>query len=379
MSVFERVREIAGDVVARNAEAVDRDAVWPEEAIRALQEAGIGGLTVPTSAGGLGLGLEALARVCEILGGRCSSTALSFGMHCVGAAVIAAKATPAQAERHLTPIAEGRHLTTLALSEPGSGANFYLPQAELERDGDDFVVRGSKTFVTNGSHADSYVISCVAAEPAPPGEFSCLVLNEGLDGMSWGEPWHGLGMRGNDSRNLSLRDVRVPATDLLGEPGDEIWYVFTVIAPYFLVAMAGTYLGVAAAALDVARAHVATRRYPATGSGIANVQTVQHRLGTTWAVVERTRRLIYHAAAAADAGDDEALVLLCSAKAEAADTAVHVTGEAMSLAGGIAYREDGVLARLLRDARAAPVMAPTTDMLRTWAGRALLGLPLLAD
>jgi len=378
-SVLDRVRDIVTAVVAPNAETVDRDAVWPEEAVRALQEAGLGGLTVPTAAGGLGFGLEMLTEVCETLGAACSSTGLVFGMHCVGSAVIAAKATPDHVERYLAPISEGRHFTTLALSEPGSGANFYIPQVEITRAGDEFVVNGSKTFVTNGSHADSYVISGVAAEPAPPGEFSCLVLREGTPGMSWGEAWHGIGMRGNDSRNLALRDVRVPAADLLGESGDEIWYVFNVIAPYFLAAMSGTYLGVAGAALELARAHVATRRFPATGSSLAHIHTVQHRLGELWAIVQRTRRFVYHAAASADAGAADALPLLCSAKAEVADAAVQVTREALDLSGGIGYRENARAARLLRDALAAPVMAPTTDMLRTWTARALLGLPLLAD
>ncbi len=164
-----------------------------------------------------------------------------------------------------------------------------------------------------------------------------------------------------------------------GEAGDQIWYVFNVVAPYFLIAMAGTYFGIAQGALDLAVGHLTTREHQHSGKTLAESAVLQHRVGTLWGVVERTRRLIYYAAAEADAGGPNALLALCSAKAEVADTAVAVANEVMTLMGGIAFRENARAARLLRDARAAHVMAPTTDILRTWAGRALLGQPLLGD
>ena len=381
LEVRQRAEEIARDVLMIHAPVVDEEARWPKASLRALQGIGLGGLVVPQTSGGLGHGLLALAQVCEVLGQVCPSTGLCFGMHCVGTAVLAAKATTDQQARYLEPISQGQHLTTLALSEPGTGAHFYIPQTRLATHLPDlYTVTGTKTFVTNGGHADSYVVSTAAAEPdAPPGMFSCVVVGEGVPGLSWGPPWHGLGMRGNASRTMELRDVAVPRRDLLGEEGDEIWYVFHVIAPYFLVAMAGTYLGIATAALEEARAHLSRRQYGHTGRTLAQQPVLQHRLGVLWAEVERTRRLIYHAAAAGDAGELDALPALLSAKAEVADCAVTVVNEAMTLAGGIAYRDGTRLERLLRDARAAHVMAPTTDMLRTWTGRALLGLPILGD
>lgn len=380
-AVLNRTREITRDVVAVHAVEVDQEARWPEENLRALQVAGLGGLVVPQGSGGLGHGLLALAQVCEILGQVCASTGLCFGMHCVGAAVIAAKATPDQQQRYLEPISQGTHLTTLALSEPGTGANFYLPQTQMAVVSDQmFSVSGTKSFVTSGGHADSYVISTVAADPAaPPGMFSCLVVAGTAEGLIWGDPWRGLGMRGNSSRTVELRSVAVPVRDLLGQHGDEIWYVFEVIAPYFLVAMAGTYLGIATAALEEARAHLTKRRYSLSGTTLAQQPVLQHRLGALWAEVERTRRLIYHAAVQGDRGEPDAVTVLLSAKAEVADCVVHVVNEAMTLTGGIAYRDNSELGRHLRDARAAHVMAPTTDMLRTWTGRLLLGLPLLGD
>lgn len=380
-NVLDRVHELARTVLAVENEAVDAEARWPEKGLRALQAARLGGLVVPESMGGLGHGIYGLARVCEVLAQVCPSTAMCFGMHCVGAAVLAAKATPDQQQRYLEPINHGRHFTTLALSEPGTGSHFYLPQTQLRQLSEDlYQVDGTKSFVTNGDHADSYVLSTLASDPnAPPGQFSMVVVDRDALGLVWGAPWNGLGMRGNASRNVELRAVPVPRGNLLGQEGDQIWYVFTVVAPYFLMAMAGTYLGIATAALEEIRTHLSTRQYTHSGTSLAQQPVVQHRLGTLWGRIERTRQLIYHAAREADSGNAEALPAILSAKAEVADCAVEVVNEAMTLAGGIGYREGSRLWRMLRDARAAHVMAPTTDLLRTWTGRFLLGQPLLGE
>lgn len=378
LEAVERTRRIVTDVVAPNAERVDRDSIWPAENLRALQAAGLGGLVVPQSAGGAGLGLEALAAVCEELGRGCASTAICFGMHAVGSAVIAAKATDDQTRRLLEPIARGEHFTTLAFSEPGTGVHFYLPEATLAKLDGRFSVRGTKSFVTNGNHADSYVVSTLASDPAaPPGSFSCLVLPKGAKGLRWEGNWDGWGMRGNSAIRAVLEDAEIPAGNLLGSEGDETWYVFNVVAPYFLIAMAGTYLGVTAAALDEARSHLLHRVHSHTGRELAANPILQHRFGTIWGEVERTRCLVRAAARNGDLSAEDALASLCSAKAEVADCADRVIAECMGLMGGRAYADGAKIHRHYRDGRAAHVMAPTTDLLRTWTGRAVLGLPLL--
>ncbi|WP_344632538.1 acyl-CoA dehydrogenase family protein [Streptomyces glaucosporus] len=373
-------REIAEGVLAPEAEAVDAERRWPDKGMAALRTR-LGGLVVPERFGGMGHGLLAVAQVGEATGRACASTSICFGMHLVGSAVIAAKAGERQGERYLEPIAAGEHLTTLALSEPMTGGEFWLPQTRMERSGPDRLrLTGAKSFVTNAGHADSYVVSTVATGPGkPPGQFSCTVVDAGAPGLAWGPEWEGFGMRGNASRGMELPGVEIPDWCLLGEEGDEIWYVFNVIAPYFLMAMAGTYLGVAAAALEEARAHLLRRRRARAGRSAAGRQVVQHRLGTMWARVERTRRLIYHAAAEAEVGGPEALPALASAKAEVADAAERTVNDALSLVGGVGYGERSPLHRMLRDARAAHVMSPVTDLLRVWTGRALLDEPLLAD
>lgn len=380
-SLLLRAQKIAKEVVAPSVDLDFENATWPEEGIRALQKDGFGGLVVPALYGGLGTGVLTLAKVCEILGQECASTAICFGMHCVGSSVIAANPTEAQQIDLLKPICDGEHITTLSLSEAGTGSSFYLPQTTMnELSETEFSINGSKTFVTNGKHADSYVVSVVTNSAEEElGLFSCAVVPSNSAGIDWGPEWAGMGMRGNSSRTMELQNVLVPKNNLLGRQGDQIWYIFNVVMPYFLMAMAGTYIGVAATAIEEAKNHL-TRRYHAhTGSSLSQNSILQHRLGTLWASLEASRQLTYHAAASFDAGDPEALIALMSAKVQVADMVVDVVNECMTLCGGIGYRKDSKLHLLLRDARAAPLMAPTTDIMRVWLGRALLGQPLLSD
>ncbi|MBV1862327.1 MAG: acyl-CoA/acyl-ACP dehydrogenase [Nannocystaceae bacterium] len=360
-----------------NAAAVDAEAAWPEANLRALQACGLGGLVVPEEHGGMGLGLGALVRVGELLGQACASTAMCFGMHSVGSAVIAARANPEQGAL-LRAIAAGNHLTTLALSETGSGAHFYLPATQLRRDAGDVQLTGQKSFVTNGGHADSYVVSCASADPdAPPGEFSCVVVPAQTEGLTWKAPWAGLGMRGNSSRTVDI-DINLPASAFLGESGDQMWFVLNVVAPFFLCAMSGTYLGIATAALNRTIEHLKHREHEHTGLPLSANQVLQHRTGQLWAANERTRCFTQSHADASDAGEPN-LAGILSSKAEVADAAVWVVNECMTLCGGRAYAEAGDFGRNLRDLRAVHVMSPTTDLLRTWVGRLLLDERLFSD
>jgi isovaleryl-CoA dehydrogenase len=374
----ELARQVAAEHVAPRAEEVDRDALWPEHSLRALGDAGLLGLHVPERLGGLGLGYQALAVTTEEIGAACGSSGLVYGMHCVGAAVIAAKAGPDHEERFLRPIAAGRHVTALALSEPGTGVHFYLPGSRYTREDGVYRIDGEKSFVTSGGHADSYVLSVVAAgAELDPGSFATVLLERDTPGLEWGPQWDGLGMRGNSSRSATLKGARVPVRNLLGEEGDETWYIFEVVAPYFITAMAGVYLGIARCAVDEAVRHLGGRRYDHTGEVVGAADLLAHRLGELWTTVERSRRLLYHAAFLADCGSPEARPALFAAKADVAEAAVTAANEAMTLAGGIAFGRSGRLGRALRDARAGHVMSPTTDLLRTWLGRVLMGHPLL--
>lgn len=375
----ERTAEVVERHVAPAAAEVDAQAAWPAHSMRAFAEAGLLGLQVPEALGGHGQGLQALSVLTQTIARACPSSALCFGMHCVGTAVIAAKATDYHAERYLRPIAQGKHITTLSLSESGSGTHFYLPRTRLTPIDNGFVLDGEKQFVTNGGQADSYVVSVApaAADGATSGDFSCVVLDRGTDGVEWLQPWAGLGMRGNSSRGMRMTRAAVPARNLLGAQGDQLWYVFEVVAPYFLTAMAATYLGIAEAALEATGQHLRSRRYAHSGESLAEADVVQHRYATMWMQVEKTRGLLREAASRGDAAHPDALPHILACKAAAGDAAVEVTNDALTLCGGMAYRENSRIAQMLRDARASHVMAPTTEVLKLWLGRALLGIPLL--
>jgi len=369
---------IASDVLARNAAQVDQQAQWPREGLHALAQAGFMGLHIPRRLGGLGEGLLALAVVAEELGRACGSTAMCFGMHSVATKVLAAKATAYQEEHYLRPIAEGRHITSLALSEPGTGVHFFFPRAHFVAESDHFRLDGQKSFVTNGGFADSYVVSAVPpGAELDPGTFTCIILDANAPGLEWLETWDGFGMRGNSSRPARLNGVTVPKSNLLGAEGDQIWYAFEIIGPYFLVAMSGVYLGIARAALELTVAHLQARKHDHTGEALRTIPALSDQVADMWIRVERVRQLLYHAASLGDEGSPDAPAAIFAAKIDVAETAVAVTNTAMILTGGRSYQQNGTLTRLLRDAQAAHVMSPTTTLLKAWLGRTVLGMPLL--
>lgn len=369
--------EISREVLKLRAAGIDERCEWPGESLKVLADRGLLGLHIPMRLGGEEQGLLALAVICEALAKGCSSTSMCYGMHCVATAVIVAKATPYHEERFLAAIAGQGRIASLALSEPGTGSHFYFPQCGLAEDGDSFVLSGEKQFVTSGGHADFYIVSTGTAQSGSVGEFNCLVVEKERPGMEWQAPWRGFGMRGNSSRGLRLDDVRVPKENLLGREGDQIWYVFEVITPYFLMAMAGTYLGIAQAALDYVLDHAKRRRYAHSGKALAQETVISAEISRLWLTVEAARGVVYRAARLVDSGDSQALVPVFMAKVAAAEAATQVTQDGLRLGGGTAYRDNSELTRLLRDASASHVMSPTTDILKTWAGRALLGLPIL--
>lgn len=379
----DRLRRLAQDVAREAAgpaaEAVDREARWPAETVGALASAGLLGLVVPREYGGLGQGASTLAVVTEVLGSVCGSSGLVFGMHSVATATIAARVSPAQARRYLEPVSRGEHVTTLAVSEPGTGVHFYLPSTAFERTEDgSYELEGTKSFVTSAGHADSYVVSAAAAgAEADPGTFSCFVVDADEPGIELGPPWDGLGMRGNSSRSVTFRRVRLDGDRRLGQEGDETWFLFDVVAPYFIVAMSATYLGVAQGALKLVQEHVRERTYRHTGRSLANEDQVAPEVAEIWLRVERSRQLLWHAARQLDAAHPEAARSLFAAKIDVVRTAVEVTDRALVLSGGRGYGAGAHLGRALRDARAGHIMSPSTDLLRRWLGRSLLDLPLL--
>jgi isovaleryl-CoA dehydrogenase len=363
---------IAAEVLKPHAADVDRSRRYPEEGMAALGEAGLLGLLAPQDAGGRGGTLADLALVCEILAGACASTAMCFLMHSCGCALIAAKATAAQRQRWLQPAASGAARTTLAFSERLTGAHFYQPGIVASRRDGGFVLSGQKSFVTSGGRAQLYPV-LVRASGADG--LDVLIVPADTRGVRFEGVWEGIGMAGNSSIAMQLQDAFVPADNLLGNEGDGVDLVFTVVAPTFLVGLAAVNVGIAQAALDAASGHAAERRYE-DGSALAQIPSIQTYLGEMSVAAQAARQLVAEAARAAAAGEPAALPLVMQAKIGATEAAERVTDLAMQVGGGIAYSRQSPIERHWRDARAGAVMAPTNDVLKLWLGKMLTGQPL---
>jgi alkylation response protein AidB-like acyl-CoA dehydrogenase len=366
-------RQVAEETLAPAAAAVDAAREFPRENFRALAAAGLLGLLAPAAQGGSGANLSTFAAVCEELGRGCASTAMCFLMHGCATATIAARASAEQAERWLRPIAEGRAISTLAFSERGTGAHFYNPEIQARRNGG-YILSGTKSFVTSGGHADTY-LALVKASPQAEG-LDVLVIEKDAPGLSFEGDWDGLGMAANSSIRMVLDDVRVPDTHAIGGEGAGTDLVFGVVAPTFLIGVAAVNVGIAQAALEAAVRHATTRTYPPDGKPLATIQAIQFYLAEMKIATDGARALVERAAALADAGDPGALPAVMEAKIAATDAVIEVTNKAMQVCGGQGYSRSLPLERHLRDGRASTVMAPTTEVLKEWLGKIQCGLPL---
>jgi alkylation response protein AidB-like acyl-CoA dehydrogenase len=348
----------------------------------ALREAGLLGIAVPEAFGGRGASLAEIAEVVERVAGACCSTGMVYAMHVCGTATIAAGADPAEPGRlaeALRAIAAGSHLTTLAFSERGTRSHFWAQasRARVEEDGA-VVLDADKTWVTSARHADSYVVATGAVGGSSPLETELYLVPADAAGIEVGAPFDGLGLRGNDSSPVSFGGVRVSADRRIGAPGSGLPLMLSQTLPAFTTACAGCCLGLAESALAHAAAHVSTARLEHLGdAALRDLPTIRQRLGTARVRTLETRALLAATVGAVEAGEDTAPLQVLALKASGAEMAIAVTDEAMRSCGGAAYSRHLALERCFRDARASAVMAPTTDIVREFLGRATTGLELL--
>ena len=368
-----RLDQVIEEVVAPQAAAVDADGAFPKAAVEALAEAGLLALTVPTQYGGAGLGLDAAADLVRRLATACSSTAMVVTMHYSGTAMLVTAGHAAS----LTAIAEGRHLTTLAFSERGSRSQFWAPMSTATADGDAVVLDAFKSWVTSAHHADSYVWS--SRPLAADGAMTLWYLDTTTAGLSSPEGFDGLGLRGNDSCPVMAESVRVPRDAMLGADGAGLDLALGHVLPVFLVLNASASLGAMQALTTATAAHLTGTSLEHLGQSLAQQLPGRTRLAQMNIETDRTRAQIADAIAAAAAGLEVAPLLVLQTKAAADQSVALVSDLAMTACGGAAFRKELAVERRFRDARAARVMAPTTDALLDIVGRALTGLPLLGD
>ncbi len=363
---------VIADVVAPAADDVDRNGTFPRAAITALGEAGLLGLASATEVGGQGLAFTGVAPVIERLAGACGSTAMVVLMHYAATALVEANGPTAVRE----DIAAGRCLATLAFSEVGSRSHFWVPMSTATDLGDGSVrLDARKSWVTAAGEADLYVWSSrpLAAE----GLMTVWMVPSDASGLKVAGPFDGLGLRGNASRPVDADGVVVGADAMLGADGAGLDVALATALPWFLVLNAAFCLGLAEAVTAESIAHLTRSRLQHLDQSLAQQVVPRLDLARIRIDTDRTRTFIDDTTRALVRGRADAMLRVLEVKAVAAEAAIAVTDLAMKVCGGAAFRRELGVERRFRDARAARVMAPTTDALLDFVGRAICGLPLI--
>lgn len=368
---------LARDILARHAAEVDTMARFPAESLAALAREGFYGLGLDTRVGGQGQGPAVYAAVVEELAQHCASTAMIYVMHVTGAQIIAAAAAFPARDTVLRAICAGQHLTTLAFSEQGSRSQFWAPVSQLSAQGDGYHTQASKSWVTAAHHADSYVTSAQCPEAQSPLEYTLYLLPRRRPGVQIAGTFDGLGLRGNDSAPVQLSGVAVGPEDLLTEQGKGLDCALQVAVPWFTIGTAAMAHGLCLAALAATTQHLQGAGFSHTGTTLRDLPNLRARLAEMSVATEQSRALLGHTLQEMAAPDAATPLWVLRSRMAALQTALTVTDLAMKTCGGAAFSRHLGLERLLREARAGWVMAPTVDHLADFLGRALTGLPLL--
>ena len=367
---------LAKTVLAPSAAEVDAKQRFPRESIDAIASAGLLGLCVPASQGGMGLGMRAFAAVTEELASACGSTAMVYVMHVSAAQAIASGQPLAGRDDLLRAVAAGGHLTTLAFSERGSRSAFWAPVSRMAAENGAFRVRAEKSWVTSASHADSYVSSAQKPDAASPLESTIYLVRKGATGVQVKGTFDGLGLRGNDSSPVTLADVAVAKSDLISPLGEGANTMLQVVLPWFSIGTAAMSNGLCRAAVATTTAHLTATTFEHTGTQLRDLPNLRARLAEMSVRTEQARALLGYTLDHIEAGSAAAPLHVLQTRLASLQAASDVTDLAMKTCGGAAFSKHLPVERLFRDARAGWVMAPTVDHLQDFIGRALTGLPL---
>ena len=361
------------DVIRRDAEAVD-DGRFPREGIAALTEVGLMGLTVAPERGGTGPDPVGFAEVMSAVAAECGSTSMVFLMHHVATAVVAT-APPEFDPGLVEALATGEKLGTLAFSEKGSRSHFWAPVSKALPDGDRIHLSGFKSWVTSANEADVFVASCGAVEGEGPTDSDLWVLDASTPGLTPAGSWKGLGLRGNDSGPMAM-EVDVTADRRLGDAGGGFGLMMGAVLPWFSLGNASVSVGLARGALNAAIGHVSGTSLDHLQASLADLPTIRAHVARAEIELRAAEALVRETARSIAEPDDGTMAAVLAVKAAGNETALSVTDTAMRVCGGAAFSKHLGVERSFRDARAGYVMAPTSDVLYEFLGRALCGLEL---
>ena len=366
------IRETARDFAERefrpHAARWDEECIFPVDALRAAAALGFAGIYVRDDVGGSGLSRLDAALIFEELSTGCVSTAAYLSIHNMAAWMVDRFGSDAQRRRFLPKLASMEHFASYCLTEPGAGSDAASLKTRARRDGEHYVLDGAKAFISGGGASDLYVAMVRTGGEGPKG-ISCLVVEKGTQGLSFGKREKKLGWNSQPTAMVIFENCRVPVANRLGEEGDG-----------FKIAMMGLdggrlnisacSLGGARASLEAAQTYLGERAQ--FGRKLAEFQGLQFRLADMATELEAARLMVWRAAMSLDAADPDATLHCAMAKRFATDAGFQVCNEALQLHGGYGYLKDFPIERYLRDVRVHQILEGTNEIMRVIIARRLL-------
>ena len=361
-------RDFAVEQMAPHAAEWDEQCIFPVEALRAAAALGFAGIYCGEAHGGSGLSRLDAAVIFEELAAGCVSTAAYISIHNMASWMIDRFGDEDQRSRFLPKLMTMEHFASYCLTEPGAGSDAAALATRAVRDGDDYVLDGSKAFISGGSTSDIYVVMARTGGAGPKG-ISTFVVEAGTPGLGFGKKERKLGWNSQPTAAVLFDGCRVPAANRLGEEGDG-----------FKIAMMGLdggrlnisacSVGGARACLEAAGDHLTTRKQ--FGRTLAEFQALQFRYADMATQLEAARLMVHRGAAALDGGEAEATMLCAMAKRFATDAAFEICNDALQLHGGYGYIRDTPVERYLRDVRVHQILEGTNEIMRLIVARRLL-------
>jgi alkylation response protein AidB-like acyl-CoA dehydrogenase len=364
------VRKICVDLISPRAAEIDRTGEFPWDVARAMADNGLLGLHVPEEYGGSGADTLTFCLLVEEVARVCASSSVIPLVQKLGSMPLLVAASHEQKRRWLPAIASGEELVSYCISEADAGSDPAAMRTTAVRDGDDWVLNGTKTWISGASVSSAYAVLAKTDPDAGARGVSAFYVRRDDPGFSVGRAEDKLGIKGSPTCQVHFDDCRIPGDRLLGEEGRGFTYAMQAFDHTRLVVGAQA-VGIAQGAIDATTAYVAERRQ--FGRPVGSFQGVQFMLADMVTETSAARQLVYTAAAKADRGDDDLTLHSSMAKLKAGDVAMRVTTDAVQLHGGYGYTKDYPVERFMRDAKITQIYEGTQEIQRLVIGRQLLG------
>ena len=364
------VRELADERIAPRAAQIDETAEFPHDLRELLAQQDLLGTCFEERHGGTNLDTVAQCILVEEIARADATTSLIPIVQKLGALPILLAGSDEQKDRYLPRLANGEWLVAFALTEAAAGSDVASNRMRATRDGDDYLLNGSKRFITHGSVANLLTVFALT-DPAAGGRkgMSAFIVEAESPGFAAPRVEHKMGIRGSPTAELTFDDVRVPAANRLGEEGDGFRIAMETLDRSRL-GIAAQAVGIAQGALDASVAYAADRKQ--FGQAVSDFQGIQFMLADMASLTEAARQLTYAAAAKVDAQAPDLPYWTSSAKLIAGDTAMRVTTDAVQVLGGYGYITEYPVERMMRDAKITQLYEGTQQIQRLIVARQLL-------